>query len=55
MVQKPQHNSSGMGLDGIKQRVNSFNGIVNISFDNGFRIFVSIPKKAGENNENSYS
>lgn len=44
-TKKPQHNSSGMGLDGIKQRVNSFNGIVNISFDNGFRIFVSIPKK----------
>lgn len=47
--------NTGMGLDGIKQRVSTFNGIINISDDKGFRIFISIPKKAGEKNENSNS
>ena len=47
--------NTGMGLDGIKQRVSTFNGIINISYDKGFRIFISIPKKAGEKNENSNS
>ncbi len=35
---------SGMGLSNMKDRVDALNGILHISTDNGFRIFVSIPK-----------
>lgn len=35
----------GMGLRNISDRVKGFNGNLNISFENGFRIFVTIPKK----------
>ena len=34
----------GMGLHNIAERVNSFGGILNISIENGFKIFISIPK-----------
>ncbi len=34
----------GMGLENIRSRVESVNGTLTISTDNGFRIFVSIPK-----------
>ena len=37
----------GMGLHNIAERVSSFGGILNISIDRGFRIFISIPKKEG--------
>lgn len=39
--------SEGMGLHNIAERVSSFGGILNISLDNGFRIFISVPKKEG--------
>ncbi len=45
--------STGMGLDGIKQRVDNFKGILNITNEKGFRIFISIPKRKGEQHENS--
>jgi len=35
---------NGIGLKNISDRVSAFNGNVNISDDNGFRIFISIPK-----------
>lgn len=35
---------AGIGLENIRQRVESLGGLVNISSDNGFTVFVSIPK-----------
>ena len=37
-------NNSGMGLENIRGRVESVNGKLNISTNNGFRVFVTIPK-----------
>ncbi len=34
----------GMGLENIRGRVESVNGTLNISTDNGFRVFISIPR-----------
>lgn len=34
----------GMGLHNIAERVNSFGGILNISIEKGFKIFITIPK-----------
>lgn len=36
--------SSGIGLSSMQERVRSLNGIIHIHNENGFRIFVSIPK-----------
>ena len=36
---------NGMGLESIRQRVNSLNGIVNINNEKGFKIFISFPNK----------
>lgn len=44
---------SGMGIDSIKQRIDSLNGIVNIDCENGFRIFISLPKQKGSPDENN--
>lgn len=35
----------GMGLENIRGRAESVNGTLNISTENGFRVFVSIPKQ----------
>jgi signal transduction histidine kinase len=35
----------GIGLSDIRDRVNSFHGITTITTKNGFRIFISLPKK----------
>lgn len=35
---------SGIGLSNMKERVNAMHGILRISTDHGFRIFISIPK-----------
>ena len=35
----------GIGLKNIEDRVTALNGNINISFNKGFRIFISIPKK----------
>jgi Signal transduction histidine kinase len=35
---------TGMGLENIRSRVESVNGSLNISTDQGYRVFVSIPK-----------
>ena len=42
---KKSASSEGIGLKNITQRVESLKGIVNIGFDNGFTVFVSIPKE----------
>lgn len=35
---------SGMGLESIRQRVLSLEGIINFNYSKGFKIFISIPK-----------
>jgi signal transduction histidine kinase len=35
---------NGIGIRNIRDRVAAFNGNVNINIDNGFKIFISIPK-----------
>lgn len=37
-------NSAGMGISGFYERVSSLNGNINISNDNGFKIFITLPK-----------
>lgn len=39
------NSESGIGIKNIKDRVASINGSLNISADNGFKIFISVPKK----------
>lgn len=36
---------SGIGLQNMRDRVDSFHGVINITAENGFRIFITIPKK----------
>lgn len=45
----------GMGLDSIKNRVDSFKGIYNIDGRKGFKIFISLPKKEDVCDENCNS
>ncbi|HHV95886.1 MAG TPA: two-component sensor histidine kinase, partial [Clostridiaceae bacterium] len=37
--------NKGIGLKNISDRVASFNGNMNLSFDKGFKVFISIPKR----------
>jgi signal transduction histidine kinase len=39
----------GLGLNNIAQRVESLGGLSNTGYDNGFVVFVSIPKTSLEN------
>ena len=39
-----KHNGEGIGLMNIADRVTALKGNVNITSDNGFRIFISVPK-----------
>lgn len=39
------NSENGIGIKNIKDRVTSINGTLNISTDNGFKIFISVPKK----------
>ncbi|NMA25775.1 MAG: two-component sensor histidine kinase [Clostridiales bacterium] len=41
---KKESSGDGIGLMNIAQRVESVGGLVNIGYDNGFTVFVSIPK-----------
>jgi signal transduction histidine kinase len=43
-TQTAYRDDRGMGLKNIFDRITSFNGNVHISTDNGFRIFISVPK-----------
>ena len=43
-VKNDVKNEIGMGLENIRSRVESVNGTLTISEENGFRIFVTIPK-----------
>lgn len=42
---KKYSEDNGIGLTNIQDRINSLNGIVHITTDNGFQIFISVPKK----------
>ncbi len=44
---KKETSGEGIGIKNIEQRINALNGIVNIGYDNGFTVFISIPKEAG--------
>ena len=44
-VNKNTDLSTGMGLESIKQRVNNLNGNINISANDGFRVFISFNKE----------
>jgi len=37
--------SSGIGLESMKERVEAFNGNMNAKYQNGFQIFITIPKQ----------
>lgn len=41
---KSYDTENGIGLQNIRDRVNSFHGVTNITSKNGFRIFITIPK-----------
>lgn len=40
-----QDYGEGMGLRNISDRVKGFNGNINVSVDNGFQLFITVPKK----------
>jgi signal transduction histidine kinase len=48
-----QEFGEGMGLRNIYERIKGFQGNVNISFDQGFQLFISIPKKASASKHNA--
>ncbi len=39
---------NGIGLNNITERVRTFGGIIHINIENGFKIFISIPKDSSE-------
>lgn len=43
---------SGIGLQNMKDRITALNGTLQILRENGFRIFISVPKKEKESEEN---
>ena len=45
----------GMGLANMKERVKMLDGIINITAEHGFRIFITIPKKKENNDEDNSS
>ena len=55
-TKKPPLKNDGMGLIGMEERVGALNGRFFASYQNGFRIFISIPKQEGNaDDENNYS
>ena len=48
-VQKWADHTSGIGMINIQERVQNANGMIQITARNGFRIFISIPKKEEKN------
>ncbi len=50
--------SEGMGISGMYERVNKLRGNINITVENGFRIFISVKKEAKKKegkDEDNYS
>ena len=47
--------SEGMGLANMRERVKMLDGIINITTEGGFRIFITIPKKDKENDNEDHS
>ncbi len=50
--QKAMNPEGGIGLKNIMDRVNSLGGNVNISNDNGFMVFISVPREGSYENRN---
>ena len=48
-VLENQEFEDGMGLRNITDRVKGFGGNINITVDQGFKIFISIPKNKSSN------
>lgn len=44
IMEEMENGNLGIGLSNIKDRVETLNGTLDINADNGFRIFISIPK-----------
>ena len=44
---KKESLENGIGLTNMQERVKSLHGTINISAENGYRIFITIPKKKG--------
>ena len=40
----PESYSSGMGLLNMKERIEAFHGTINITFERGFKIFITVPR-----------
>ena len=51
--QKSAPDSEGMGLSNMRERVRMLGGIINITSEQGFRIFITLPKKEKKNEDNS--
>lgn len=51
-IKRNRKDHSGMGLEGIRNRVNTLGGFVNYDETNGFKIFISFVKR-GEKDENN--
>lgn len=47
-TKKYASDGSGIGLSNIKSRINGLGGIINISGENGFKIFITVPKGCEE-------
>ena len=39
---------AGIGLKNIRERVESFRGVLTVTAKDGFRIFITIPKEAAK-------
>ena len=48
-------NENGIGLHNMESRVNEFNGSITFSVENGFQIYISIPKEKEKNDEGNSS
>ncbi len=48
-IEKSMHHThAGIGIENMEERIRNLKGICNISQDNGFRIFISVPKAQEE-------
>lgn len=47
-TKKPTNSGHGIGLQNIQERINELDGYCRINYQNGFKIFITIPKKEGE-------
>lgn len=48
IFKQKDNKEKGMGLSGMCDRINGLEGNINISANNGYRIFITLPKEAGK-------